>query len=342
MDENQHPSPSEQPLLPFDVPSEDGRSASETDPSDAAPSADGGVDVDAPIAYALTAAGQRAVDPEQLPALRVAPPAWSADDDADDPSDTRPARARALRRAGLPWSAIAAQLGVDELVARAWTEDVPAVGRRRSSRSTAGAGRPSRPSTPSVHAVLAPADAAGSTDGVGAAPDRASEVASGAAAATSKTARDDPQDVGEHLVRAQATQEARQRLAEDPGFAAGVGLLSGLGASEPRAVTFGTADPRVAARVLTWLRRYTDLDDRDVRVVLRLGADVAGDLARHRWATDLGLDGARVAATRTGHTVERDRVHGLVRVVDPTLAAIVAGWCDALLEGPDPALDVAF
>lgn len=295
MDEHRYPTPSEQPLLPFDVPSDDGGGSSATD--DVASEL---VDADAPIAFALTAAGQRAVDPAQLPTLRVAPASRprddDADDDADDPSDTRPSRARALRRAGLAWSAIAAQLDVDELVARAWAEGVPA----------------------------------------------AAGVAPGAAPTTSTPAVDDVEDVGAQLIRAQAAQDARQRLTEDPGFAAGIGLLSGLDASEPKAVTFGTADPRVAGRVLTWLRDYADLDDHDVRVVLRLGADVAGDLARHRWASDLHLDRSRVAATRTGHTIERDTVHGLVRVVDPDLAATVAGWCDALLEDPDPALDVAF
>ena len=342
MDEHRHSTPSEQPLLPFDVPSDDGGGNSGTED---APSVVG--DADAPIAFALTAAGQRAVDPGQLPALRVAPAPSSADDraddDADDPSDTRPSRARALRRAGLPWSAIAAQLDVDELVARAWAEDVPAAaGRRRPVRRTAGAGRPSRSSNPSVHTGLTPGDRTGTGDDVADTPDRVADVAPSAAPTTSTPAVDDVEDVGAQLTRAQAAQEARQRLAEDPGFAAGVGLLSGLGASEPRAVTFGTADPRIAGRVLTWLRDYADLDDHDVRVVLRLGADVAGDLARHRWTSDLDLDRSRVAATRTGHTIERDTVHGLVRVVDPDLAATVAGWCDALLEDPDPALDVAF
>jgi hypothetical protein len=50
----------------------------------------------------------------------------SFDPPDDDPSDTRPARARALRRAGVDLAAIATQLGVDELLVRAWTGGVVA------------------------------------------------------------------------------------------------------------------------------------------------------------------------------------------------------------------------
>jgi hypothetical protein len=83
---------------------------------------------DAPIPYSLTARARRTVAPDDLPALRVIsdPPAPTTPADAgaaqqldDERSDTRPARARALARAGTPLPAIAQQLDVDELLVEA-------------------------------------------------------------------------------------------------------------------------------------------------------------------------------------------------------------------------------
>lgn len=78
---------------------------------------------EAPIGFALTAAAHRVVASDGPPPLQVAPePAADEGDDQpddaelvyDDPSDTRPSRARALRRAGLSVTAIADQLQVSE------------------------------------------------------------------------------------------------------------------------------------------------------------------------------------------------------------------------------------
>jgi hypothetical protein len=69
-----------------------------------------------------------------LPAALV--PRRSFDPADDDPSDTRPARARALRRSGVDLAAIATQLGVDELLVRAWTGGV--VAPRHPARATGG------------------------------------------------------------------------------------------------------------------------------------------------------------------------------------------------------------
>jgi hypothetical protein len=109
-----------------------------------------------PIAFSLTARARRTVAPEALPTLRVVRPVVRGpgpdgtsgdrsavrvprrvDDPADDdPSDTRPARARALRRAGVDPAAIATQLGVDELLVRAWTGGV--VAPRHAARTRDG------------------------------------------------------------------------------------------------------------------------------------------------------------------------------------------------------------
>lgn len=93
-------------------------------------------EADQPVAFSLTARARREIAPEGLPPLSVvrdeqtsAPPtrgvpqaepggaAWPV---RDDPSDTRPSRARALRRAGLSADAIARQLRVEPLLVRAW------------------------------------------------------------------------------------------------------------------------------------------------------------------------------------------------------------------------------
>lgn len=122
-----------------------------------------GPDDDLPVELALTARARRTVAPDALPALRVVgrrpapvarpvPPAHGtavdpgpgSDVDAegeDDRSDTRPARARALRRAGVDLAAIAGQLAVDELLVRAWVGGVAAPSRRAR-----------RPSAPPLHA----------------------------------------------------------------------------------------------------------------------------------------------------------------------------------------------
>lgn len=112
-------------------------------------------EMDAPVGFALTARARRVVAPATLPALSVVRTATSRpglvagtpsgpvgdgassdgpDELADDPRDLRPARARALRRAGLDPATIATRLGVDEAMARRWVADVVVRLRRRPPR----------------------------------------------------------------------------------------------------------------------------------------------------------------------------------------------------------------
>ncbi|MEX2551170.1 MAG: hypothetical protein WD638_13175 [Nitriliruptoraceae bacterium] len=93
-----------------------------------------------PVGFALTARARRAVAPDSLPDLTLvqrdgAAPAPTPDPDGgvDRPGDTRPARARALRRAGVPTGEIAEQLDADPLTVAAWVGEVAPTGRRRSS-----------------------------------------------------------------------------------------------------------------------------------------------------------------------------------------------------------------
>lgn len=96
---------------------------------------------DAPINYELTARARRLVASSTLPDLTVLP-GLDEDRSAADPFDTRPARARALRRSGRNLPEIAAELAVGEELAATWTLDVarePVRVRRR--RSAFGLGR---------------------------------------------------------------------------------------------------------------------------------------------------------------------------------------------------------
>lgn len=282
-------------------------------------------EADRPVAFALTARAKRVVAPEELPDLSVVRDRGSpsgtggvpSDDwpTATDPSDTRPSRARALRRAGLATAAIAGQLGVDPLLVRAWVGAAP-VGAAPVGAAPAPAsnvpvdGR----SDPSV------------TDPVA---DDATERAE--------------QETSFHLARAAAGEEARDRLRHDPGFAAGLGLLTSIAEVDLHAVTATTSDQDVAAAVLRWLDEQVAIDPGRVRVVLRVGPRGSGDLVRHRWAARLGIDRDRIALARWREAPDREAVQALVRVADPGVAATVAGWRDALLvpSGPDPA-GVAF
>jgi hypothetical protein len=272
-------------------------------------------EADHPIPFTLTARARRTVAPEALPPLELVPdrarrhgrgtPAVDEDDDGhlDDPTDTRPARARALRRAGVPVARIAGQLGVDELAVRAWTGDV----------------------------------AASSADPVDlrrAAPSRAEAL----------DLELEQERTAFELARAAAREEALARLAQDPSFAAGVGLVAALAEVDVHAVTVSCAHPEVIGRLLTWLAAHAEIDLDRVRVVLRLGPDVAGDLARHRWAEGVGIPVERIAHTRWRGAPAPDATDALVRFHDAALAATIAGWRDALLAPPtgdDPA-DIAF
>jgi hypothetical protein len=264
-----------------------------------------------PIAFSLTARARRTVAPQALPTLRVVrpvgptpgPDATSRDRSAaslappssepadDDPSDTRPARARALRRAGVDLAAIAAQLGVDELLVRAWTGGVVAPRHPARAAGVRGPG------------PLPAADEGG----------------------------DDPASF--RAARDAARQDAMRRLAAEPDLAAGLGVLAGVAELGPRAITVTTADPRVAGRTVRWLVEVLDVDPTTVRLVLRVGARAAADLARHRWGRAVGIDPERVRTTRAGAPADEAAVEGVLHVAGADLAARAAGWCDALLDG---------
>jgi hypothetical protein len=278
-------------------------------------------EADHPIPFALTARARRTVAPDRLPPLEVVTdrpggvalrPRPSGDDEGDghleDATDTRPARARALRRAGIPIARIAEQLRVDDLAVRAWTGDV-ATGHLEA---VAAGGTPTSTAVvPGVH---------------------------------HRTNDEGDDRTAFELARAAAREEALTRLTAEADFAAGVGLVAALAEVDAHAVTLASPHPEVLGRVLGWLAVQAGVELDRVRVVLRIGPDVAGDLARHRWASGLGVPVERISHTRWRGSPSPDATDALVRLHDPALAASVAGWRDALLVPPSdhgPA-DVAF
>ena len=284
---------------------------------------------DAPVEYALTARARRTIAPQDLPQLAVvadvtagvnAPPTEAPEDTA---GDTRPSRARALVRAGLSGDEVAAKLEVDELTVRAWTNDVP-VRRRRTSTSRAErtSGQPARRPQ---HRPVGDRQRVGGPDINGPAVDVVEQARTEAAA----KARDE------------AVIQARGRLGTDPAFAAGLGMLAALAQIDEHGITVHTDRRPLAAAAVTWLVRHTEINANQVRVVLTLGTDVAGDLQRHEWANALEVPLERVAHTRRA-TLGRSEVEAHVRIPDRAVAATVAAWIDTLLQPADAVADVAF
>lgn len=265
---------------------------------------------DEPIPYRLTARARRFVAPHDLPSLRVvdtsqdvgrsphrpAPPADDGPLDLDDPHDTRPSQARALRRAGLSFAQIARELDVDALVAQAWVDEVSPVRsasrRLRAVRSTAAQRR-----DPRGH----------------------------------DAAEDAEERVRFEQRRSDAAHTAARRLAGDAGFARGLGLVAGIVTTTEHAALITTRDPALAAAGLRWILAETGIDPSRVRVLLRLAPQVAGDAAAHEWAERLDIPSDRVVFTRWRGAPAADSVEATIRFADAGVAGTLAGWREALL-----------
>ena len=272
---------------------------------------------DRPIGFALTTRARRAVAPASLPPLSVVADRSGARDDQrgeggalEEPGDTRPARARALRRAGVPVVEIARQLRTDTLTVAAWVGEVAPRGHLGPRAQPTDVD----PTTVTQH------------------PDPSSVGPAERPAATEEDL------VAHHLARAAAGEAARQRLGEDPGFALGVGILASLAEIDQHAITLSGGAPELVARALDVLAGEHPAVRERARVIVRVGRDVAGDLVRHRTATALGLEPVQVTWTRWRGAGRSDAVQLLARIADPELAATVGGWVDAALEpAPEPA-----
>lgn len=261
-----------------------------------------------PIGFALTVRARREVAPATLPDLSVvadrSASTYGLEDGAlDEPGDTRPARARALRRAGVPLSEIARQLTTDTLTVAAWVGEVAPQRRRQPG--------PSRTDGHAVAGVAQPMVEQPHSD---------------------QEPTDDDAEVAHHLARAAAADDARARLSSDAIFALGVGVLAGIAEVDPHAVTLTAGSVALVARALDVLCEEQPQVRSRARVIARVGPAVAGDLVRHRTATALGLDPTQVNWTRWRGAASEEAVQLLVRIAAPDLAAAVAGWVDAALE----------
>jgi hypothetical protein len=137
------------------------------------------------------------------------------------------------------------------------------------------------------------------------------------------------------LARAEATRQARTRLAADATFSLAAGLLAAVAEVDEHAVTVATDDARIARRALEALTAMHPQAGGLARVVARVGPEAAGDLVRHRTAAALGLDVSQVTWTRWRTAPQADAIRILLRVADPGLADDVAGMVDAVLD-PSP------
>ncbi len=295
--------PPEQAMLPFDA------------------------SLDEPIPFALTARARRVIAPGTLPELTLLSdddlPAGTdgADDapvagsdpgaqqasfhdvlpaDPDDPFDTRQARARALRHAGVDVDQIAGELDVDPLLVRAWVDDITPV-RSASRRLRAVPGQPT----------------------------------SSQEQRRRQAARQRRAEQAFEATREAARRAATDRIAADPAFVSGLGLVSGLAEVSPGAVVLTTRDLAVGRAALRWLTATVEVDTSRVRVLLRLAPQVAADLARHAWHEATGLPVERISHTRWGQAPTAESVEAMVRIADPRVAGALAGWRDALLGSFD-------
>lgn len=262
---------------------------------------------DGPVPFTLTARARRAVAPSSLPSLRVVgdpvgPGQGRALHDAapvdlDDPNDTRPSRARALRRAGVPLAEIARELAVDELIVRAWVDEVQPVhsARRR------------------LRAVRRPEIPAGD-DG------RTRQLVERRQAADRF-----------RETRATARADAAGRL-EDGDFATGLALVAGLLEAGLHAAVVTVRHRSVAAAVVRWLLGTAEVDAHRIRVLLRIAPQAPGDVAAHAWAEALQLPADQISYTRWRAAPDAEAQEATIRIADPAAAARLAGWQDALLD----------
>ncbi|MBW3664869.1 MAG: hypothetical protein KY469_17350 [Actinobacteria bacterium] len=244
---------------------------------------------DAPIAYELTARARRAVAPDSLPPLEVIPERGDAGTVVLERGDTRAARARALRRAGMSHERIADELDVDELLVRAWCGDI-------------ASGRPGRLSV--VEQPTAPAR-------VEATPPRPDTAA----------------------IRTAARADANDRL-DGPtvSFVGGLGLTLARTEVSEHAALIAVADQQVAAATVRWLLDHAGVDPRRLRVVLKIAPELAADVTVHSWAAAMEMDPETLVHTRWRGAPTGDAVEALIRIADPSVAARLAGWREALLD----------
>ncbi|MBW3562069.1 MAG: hypothetical protein KY437_06185 [Actinobacteria bacterium] len=132
--------------------------------------------------------------------------------------------------------------------------------------------------------------------------------------------------------------EARERGCEEAAAvlrdarspaATAIAWIAGRASITPHAASLRIDDAALAARVADRLEDLAGLDRSRVRLVLEVAGDVAHDLVAGRWAEATGVPEGHIAVSRST-TV--DGLHGTFRAADPQVAAVLAGWQDAVVE----------
>lgn len=261
-------------------------------------------EADRPVGYALTPSAQRLLAPERPPLLRIVPsdPPSGATDQADEePHDIRPARARAMRRAGHEIEVIALRLAADPARVAGWVADVRAPRPRRSARRGA-----------------APTGTSGEL---------------GTSGAPTADLPSDPSSAIDTGMRRRAAREVAHRLTIDAAFARDLGMLAAGARRDGATIAVTLQQGGLAAVLVERLRRDAALEPAGVRVVLRVGPARSADRARHEWSERLGLPLERVAAVRWPLAADPEAVEATLHVVAPDVVARVLGWMDAVTDG---------
>lgn len=266
------------------------------------------LDMDSPIPFELTARARRLVAPASLPALEVVSsaeqdPELEGFDLLEDPGDTRAARARALRRAGMSTEGIAEELDLEPFVIAALVDDVgPVASARRRLRSLDGG--------------------------------RVASPASVEDAAKAERIRQRFEEA-----RLAARDEVAEPLTRGDGFTVGLGLVAGTARIDPHAVLITVRDRDVAGAIGNWLQDHL-LPDRDglnrLRVIVRIAPQLPGDVERHAWAESLSVPVERVTITRWRTAPDPQATEATIRIADPVSAGRLAGWRDAAIGALTP------
>jgi hypothetical protein len=249
-------------------------------------------EADLPVEYRLTARARRVVEPERVPALRVVP-GREPSPSGPDRADTRPARARAMRRAGLELDVIALRLPADERDVAGWIAGIAPVrprrvGRRRDADTTVTGAR---------------------------------DHAAGAVTVPSGGHERGPR---------RAERAVLTRLATDVAFARDAALIAGSARRLGPTLTMMLDRPELAAAAVARIRSELGLEPHAVRVVVRVGPAHSGDRVRHVWAARLGLPEERVTVVAWPSSDEVDALEATIHIVPPDVVATVLGWIDAV------------
>lgn len=128
-----------------------------------------------------------------------------------------------------------------------------------------------------------------------------------------------------------ATEVAAVALDATERAAAVGGLAAALADVSAHAVTFSVPELPVAVAIVAWLRALPEADGVRIRVILEAGRDQARDVVAHAWAERLDVPLDHVTVTAWHGAPSTEALRATIRVADPRVASLVAGWRAALV-----------